>query len=66
MRARGGRRETVRTTDALGRARTAMLGVLPDGTCVVEGAEANGLMHIPRQRRDVMRATSAASFSWIS
>ncbi len=59
VRARGGRRETVRTTDALGRARTAMLGVLPDGTCVVEGAEANGLMHIPRQRRDVMRATSA-------
>ena len=36
-----------------------MLGVLPDGTCVVEGAEANGLMHIPRNRRDVMRATSA-------
>jgi glycerate kinase len=33
--------------------------VLPDGTCVVEGAEANGLMHIPRNRRDPMRATSA-------
>ena len=59
VRARGGRREQVRTTDALGRPRTAMLGVLPDGTCVVEGAEANGLMHIPRNRRDVMRASSA-------
>ncbi|MFM8612373.1 MAG: glycerate kinase [Actinomycetota bacterium] len=59
VRARGGRREPVSTIDALGRPRTAMLGVLPDGTCIVEGAEANGLMHIPRQRRDVMRASSA-------
>jgi len=59
VRGRGGRREAVRTHDALGRPRTAMLGVLADGTCVVEGAEANGLMHIPRGRRDVMRATSA-------
>jgi glycerate kinase len=59
VRARGGRREPVRTVDALGRPRTAMLGVLPDGTCVVEGAEANGLAHVPRARRDVMRASSA-------
>ncbi len=59
VRARGGTRREVRTRDAVGRPRTANLGVLPDGTCVVEGAEANGLMHIPRGRRDVMRATSA-------
>ena len=59
VRGRGGERVNVRTRDAIGRPRRAMLGVLPDGTCVVEGAEANGLMHIPRNRRDVMRATSA-------
>ena len=59
VRGRGGERVPVRTRDAIGRPRKAMLGVLPDGTCVVEGAEANGLMHIPRNRRDVMRATSA-------
>ena len=59
VRATGGERVPVRTRDAIGRPRTAQLGVLPDGTCVVEGAEANGLMHIPRNRRDVMRATSA-------
>lgn len=59
VRGRGGERIPVPTRDALGRPRTAVLGVLPDGTCVVEGAEANGLMHIPRNRRDPMRATSA-------
>jgi len=59
VRGRGGERVMVRTRDAIGRPRKAMLGVLPDGTCVVEGAEAIGLMHIPRNRRDVMRATSA-------
>jgi len=59
VRGRGGERVLVRTRDAIGRPRKATLGVLPDGTCVVEGAEANGLMHIPRNRRDVMRATSA-------
>jgi glycerate kinase len=59
VRGRGGQRVPVRTRDALGRPRTATLGVLPDGTCVVEAAEAIGLAHIPRGRRDVMRATSA-------
>jgi glycerate 2-kinase len=59
VRGRGGRREQISTRDAIGRPRKAMLGVLPDGSCVVEAAEAIGLMHIPRNRRDVMRATSA-------
>jgi glycerate kinase len=59
VRGRGGERLPVRTRDALGRPRTATLGVLPDGTCIVEGAEAIGLMHIPRNRRDPLRATSA-------
>lgn len=59
VRGRGGERISVQTRDAIGRPRKALLGVLPDGTCVVEGAEANGLMHIPRNRRDPMRATSA-------
>ncbi|MEI6689201.1 MAG: glycerate kinase [Thermoleophilia bacterium] len=59
VRGRNGHRVEVRTRDAIGRPRKAVLGVLPDGTCVVEGAEANGLMHIPRNRRDPMRATSA-------
>lgn len=59
VRGRGGERVEVRTRDAIGRPRRATLGVLPDGTCVVEGAEANGLMHIPRNRRDVLRASSA-------
>ena len=59
VRGRGGETVVVPTRDAIGRPRRAALGVLPDGTCVVEGAEANGLMHIPRNRRDVMRATSA-------
>ncbi|MGI9116272.1 MAG: glycerate kinase family protein [Gaiellales bacterium] len=59
VRGRGGTCVEVRTRDAIGRPCTALLGVLPDGTCVVEGAQANGLMQIPRNRRDVMRATSA-------
>ncbi|MGI9188024.1 MAG: glycerate kinase family protein [Gaiellales bacterium] len=59
VRGRDGHRVEVRTRDAIGRPRKATLGVLPDGTCVVEGAEANGLMHIPHNRRDPMRATSA-------
>lgn len=59
VRGRGGRREMISTRDAIGRPRKAALGVLPDGTCVVEAAEAIGLMHIPRNRRDIMRATSA-------
>lgn len=59
VRGRGGRRELISTRDAIGRPRKAALGVLPDGSCVVEAAEAIGLMHIPRNRRDVMRATSA-------
>ena len=59
VRGRGGRRQQISTRDAIGRPRKATLGVLPDGSCVVEAAEAIGLMHIPRNRRDVMRATSA-------
>ena len=59
VRGRGGERQLVRTHDAIGRPHNAILGVLPDGTCVVEAAEAIGLMHIPRNLRNVMRATSA-------
>ncbi|MSO46823.1 MAG: glycerate kinase [Thermoleophilia bacterium] len=59
VRGRGGRREQISTRDAIGRPRRATLGVLPDGSCVVEAAEAIGLAQIPRGRRDVMRATSA-------
>ena len=59
VRGRGGETLAIRTRDAIGRPRRAALGVLPDGTCVVEGAQANGLMHVPRNRRDVMRASSA-------
>ncbi len=59
VRGRNGERRSVRTRDALGRPRNALLGVLPDGTCIVEAAEAIGLMHIPRGRRDVLAASSA-------
>ncbi len=59
VRGRGGERHKIQTRDALGRARVATLGVLPDGTCIVEAAEATGLMHVARGERDVMRATSA-------
>jgi glycerate kinase len=56
--ARGGRLEPIDTVDALGRPHRGRLAVLPDGTCVVEAAEAIALGHLRPGERDVMRASS--------
>jgi glycerate kinase len=59
VQARAGRLIDVPCRDArLGR-RTGRIGLLPDGTGVVEAAEAIGLQHIAPDRRDPVAATSA-------
>lgn len=58
VRARGGTLVEVPVVDALGRPATAQLGVLPDGTCVVEAAEAIGLGRLRPRERDVLAAGS--------
>jgi glycerate kinase len=58
VRARAGSLVDVPVVDALGRARTAQLGVLPDGTCIVEAAEAIGLGRLRPRERDVMASSS--------
>lgn len=44
--------------DATGHARTGRWLALPDGRALVEGAEANGLAHVPPEHRDPLTATS--------
>jgi len=44
--------------DALMRPVRASYGIAPDGTAIIETAQACGLMHILPQERDVMRATT--------
>lgn len=56
--ARDGRVAEVPTVDALGRPRRGRLVILPDGTCVVEAAEAIALADLRPPERDVMRASS--------
>lgn len=57
--AMGGERVVVPVTGPLGEPRTANFGMLADGrTAVLEMAEASGLKHVPRDRRDPGRATT--------
>ncbi len=55
----GGRRETVRVSDPLGRRIDASYGILEDGTCVIESAEAIGLCLLRDEERNPLRTTSA-------
>lgn len=57
--ARGGRLAAVAARDALGRVRAARVGLLADGTAVVESAEAIGLGHVAPADRDPVGAGSA-------
>jgi glycerate kinase len=57
--ARGGRILDVPCRDALGAPATGRIGLLPDGTGVVEAAEAIGLQRIGSAARDPMAAGSA-------
>jgi glycerate kinase len=56
--ARGGRTVTVPVRDPLGRRIEARLGLLPDGSAIVEAALASGLMHLAPVERDPLRATT--------
>lgn len=49
---------TAEVADATAHARTGRWLELPDGRALVEGAEANGLAHVPPERRDPLTATS--------
>jgi glycerate kinase len=55
--ARGGSRRSIEVTGPLGDRVVAEYGVLPDGTAVVEMAQASGLSRV-RQKRDPLRAST--------
>lgn len=59
LNATAGHPVSMRAPDALGRDRPAMLGLLPDGTALVEMAEAAGLGALQASERDVMKASTA-------
>lgn len=54
----GGRCERMHVPDALARERPAQLGVLPDGSVLVEMAQAVGLAALAPEERDVMGAST--------
>ena len=56
-----GERIAVAAVDALGRPRAAEIGLLPDGTAVVETASAIGLGQLAAAERDPLRASSAGA-----
>lgn len=55
----GGRLVSVPARDARGRALTAPIALLPDGTAIVEAADAIGLGRLPARDRDPWNASSA-------
>jgi glycerate kinase len=56
--ATGGRRLAVETVDALGRPLTSAIGILDDGSAVIEMALASGLALLAPDERDALRASS--------
>lgn len=56
--ARGGEAREAQVTGPLGEPVVARWGLFPDGTALVESAEAIGLWRVPPERRDPLRATS--------
>ena len=54
----GGRVETVRVSDPLGRRIEAAYGILEDGTCVIESAKAIGLCLLDESERNPLRTTT--------
>ena len=56
--AAGGRIETVRASDPLGRRIDASYGILENGTCVIESAKAIGLCLLKESERDPLRTTT--------
>lgn len=57
----GGRWIAATARDPLGREVTARYGVLPDGTAVIEMAEASGLWRLAEGERDPWRASTAGT-----
>ncbi|HHV79353.1 MAG TPA: glycerate kinase [Firmicutes bacterium] len=58
VRATGGKTRTVRVTGPLGEPADAMYGILPDGTVVIEMAQASGLTLVEPVRRNPLRTTT--------
>ena len=56
--AAGGRMETVRVSDPLGRRIDASYGILEDGVCVIESAKAIGLCLLSDAERNPLRTTT--------
>ena len=54
----GGRKETVRVSDPLGRRIGACYGILEDGTCVIESAKAIGLCLLTETERNPLYTSS--------
>lgn len=54
----GGEKVTVEVTDPLGRKIQALYGILPDGTAVMEMAQAAGITLIKKEERDALSATT--------
>lgn len=54
----GGARFTIPVTGPDGRTADADYGILPDGTAVIEMAQASGLTLVPEARRDALSATT--------
>lgn len=54
----GGKWRRITVDDPLHQSRTARYGCLPDGTVVMEMAEAAGLTLIPEEKRDILKAST--------
>lgn len=66
LRAGGGQRKSVRVTGPLFQAVTAEWGLLPDGTAVLEMAQASGLPYVPAEKRDPRETTSLGTGEMIA
>ena len=66
LRAMGGQRKSVRVTGPLFQEVTAEWGLLPDGTVVLEMAQASGLPSVPAGQRDPRKTTSLGTGEMIA
>ena len=66
LRAMGGSRRRVKVTGPLFEPEEAEWGMLPDGTAVMEMAQASGLPYVPADQRDPRKATSLGTGEMIA
>ena len=66
LRAAGGQRKSVHVTGPLFQEVTAEWGLLPDGTAVLEMAQASGLPYVPAAQRDPRKTTSLGTGEMIA